>query len=76
MFSKREDVVSAELTVLPDELLDEVAGGQPTFYEYTSPDGTETGICRPITAANNHSKLVPVYNASGAQVECPPKEEA
>ena len=28
MFNKHEDVASAKLTELPDDLLDEVAGGQ------------------------------------------------
>ena len=61
MFSKHEDTTSAELTVLPDELLDKVAGGagggsgnhgnpapgtEPTFYEWTSSDGTEVA-CLP-----------------------------
>lgn len=45
MFSKREDVVSAELAVLPDEMLDKVAGGaggKPTnFLLWTNSEGEE-----------------------------------
>ena len=73
MFSKHEDVPSAELTVLPDALLDKVAGGK-TFYEYTSPDGTET-VCLPFPESRNHSHLVPVYNKETGLQETCTKEE-
>lgn len=67
MFNKHEDATSSELAVLPDELLDEVAGGK-TFYEYTSPDGGET-VCLPFPESRNHSHLVPVM-VDGQQKTC------
>ncbi len=46
MSNKREDVTSVKPTVLPDDMLDKVAGGaNQTFYEFTTPDGDT--VCRP-----------------------------
>ena len=57
MLNKREHVASTNLTVLRDEMLDEVAGGagKPTFYEFVTPDGDI--VCRP-NKGNAGGKLV------------------
>jgi hypothetical protein len=55
MFSKRQENTSTP-TVLPDDLLDQVAGGaKPTFYEFATPDGDI--VCRP-NKGNAGGKLV------------------
>ena len=69
MFNKREAVSLATPTVVPDEMLDKVAGGaKPTFYQELGPEGL---TCRNSRAPLLDGKFTIIYE-DGTPKTCTP----